>query len=89
MRIILWSTLSRSLRSLRFGPGECFGFFLGRVLRASVAPKGFALHSSPRDLLLPAADPMEGDDRLGDARVLSVLFPPLSAFLLATTWDGR
>jgi len=37
-------------------------FFLGRVLRASVAPKGFALDSSPGDDFLPAADPMEGSD---------------------------
>jgi hypothetical protein len=33
-------------------------FLLDRVLRASVAPKGFALASSSRDGFLPAADPM-------------------------------
>jgi hypothetical protein len=42
-------------------------FLLDCVLRASVAPKGFALDSSPRDGFLPAPDPMEKDDRLGDA----------------------
>jgi hypothetical protein len=36
MCIILWSPLSRSLRSLRFGPGECFGFSFSVV--CSVLP---------------------------------------------------
>jgi hypothetical protein len=36
MRIILWSPLSRSLRSLRFGPGEYFGFSFSVV--CSVLP---------------------------------------------------
>src|SRR5215213_10074936 len=58
-------------------------FLLYRVLRASVAPKGFALGSFPRrDGFLLVADPMGGDDRLGVARVLSVLFPRSKAFLL-------
>ena len=63
-------------------------FFLGRVLRASVAPKGFALDSSPGDDFLPAADPMEGSDG-GRCKSIIGIIPPLSGFLLATTWDGR
>jgi len=76
-------------------------FFLGRVLRASVAPKEFALDSSPGDDFLPAADPMEGSDGGirwrdpmegsdgGRCKSIIGIIPPLSGFLLATTWDGR
>ena len=50
MRIILWSLLNRSLRSLRFGLGMLrIILLLDCVLRASVAPQGFALGSSSRD----------------------------------------
>jgi hypothetical protein len=48
-------------------------FFLGRVLRASAAPKGFALDSSPRDGFLPAPDPMGKMIAWELSRVLSVL----------------
>jgi hypothetical protein len=47
MCIILWSPLSRSLRSLRFGPGNAGGmpwiFLLGCVLRAPLRVKDFPL----------------------------------------------
>jgi hypothetical protein len=76
---ILWRPLSRSLGSLRFGPGNAGGtlwiFLLDRVLRASVARQGFALDSSPRWLYA-----CSGSDR-GEMiawemqRVLSVLLP--------------
>jgi hypothetical protein len=61
MRIILLeSPKSLSLRSLRFGPGRMlWTFLLSRVLRASVAPKGFALGSSLEEMAFwLAADPM-------------------------------
>jgi hypothetical protein len=77
MCIILWSYLGRSLRSLRFGPGECFGFYFSVVCSVlALRPKDLPL-ALLLDGFLPAADPMEGDDRLGDARytVLSVLSP--------------
>src|SRR4051812_1090931 len=53
------------------------------MLRACVAPRGFALGSFPRDGFLLVADPMErGDYRLGDVKSIIGIIPPLSAFLL-------
>ena len=59
MCIILWSPLSRSFfEVITFWTGGMLRFFfLGRVLRASVAPQGFALGSFPRDGFLLAAYP--------------------------------
>src|SRR3954447_1985266 len=54
-------------------------FFLGRVLRASVAPQGFALDSSLRWLFACTGSDRGEDDRLGDERVLSVLLPSRQA----------
>jgi hypothetical protein len=82
--ILLESPKSLSLRSLRFGPGRMLRIILlDFMLRASVAPQGFALDSSPRMAYLPAADPMEGDDRLGDAKSIMYYryYSPHSAFL--------
>ena len=52
-------------------------FLLDRVLRASVAPKGFALGSFPRrDGFLLVADPMDGgDDRLGAVKSIIGIIP--------------
>ena len=83
MRIILWSLLNRSLRSLRFGLGMLrIILLLDCVLRASVAPQGFALASSPRDGFFACGGSNRGDDHLGAVKSIIGIIPPLSAFLL-------
>ena len=67
MCIIPWSPLSRSLRSLRFRPGNAGGmlwiFLLGCVLRAPLRPKDLPV-TLPLDAFFPAAGLIGGDARL-------------------------
>ena len=66
-------------------------FLLDRVLRASVAPQGFALDSSPRDGFFPAAGPIGGDDRLEGLWYYRYARYKLSLLRILTcvlTWTG-
>jgi len=67
--------LQASLRRDHNREHDEYKILLDCVLRASVARQGFTLDSSPRWLFLPAADPIGGDDRLGDAEYYRCYFP--------------